>query len=339
MYRIILWQKVKGTMAKVTCIIPTNFSKKTFPYLTACLKSLQRSINASKKVQVHVILVTETAGVKKKIHPLVKEIYIADKGSGFAGMNNLAIELSRKKYNSDYYLFLNDDTKVAADFFSQFLQMILTEDADFIIPFISQGKKSAIDSFGVEYFTSGYAKNALSAEIPTTLASASCLFVQTAFLDKLKKKFRFYFNPILFYYLEDVEFSIRAFNIGGKLMKNARLKVQHYGSTTSGKKSHFTMFQTYRNIIWVIILTWPMNVILRNIVNIFLVQVWTIFYSTKSFGPQMYLRILLETFQNFATLTTYRRKTIAQYSKKVSFSSLFSLYAFRTYHDFKIPSI
>lgn len=283
------------------------------------------------------------------------ELITAPVNSGFAGMNNLAIKKTIRKYKADFYLLINDDAKVKANFFGNFVKIVKAKSKknkkaaqqkfskmtasklkDFIVPLVYEGESEIVDSYGVEYFKSGYAKNCTSRSLKTTLASASCLLVSGQFLQKMQQKYGFYFNSLLFYYLEDVEFMIRAYMLGARIKKSSKLVVFHEGSVTSGKKSYFTMYQTYRNILWLIILSWPLRSIVKHLGTILLVQAWVIVFSFRSFGPLLYLRLMLDTIRNLRKLFEFRKKTVPNYKKGLDFEAMLSKHAFRTYHGITI---
>jgi len=289
------------------------------------------------QTQLTIVVVSNNPHSRKLLKETrVDTVYPVDTSFGFSQSNNKAIEESVKLYDSDYYLFINDDAWVETDFFRVLQRIIHEKHPDVVIPLMLKNKSNNIDSFGVEYFTSGYAKNSIFNDVKTTLASAGCVCIKTSFLEKIKQTYGFYFNPILDYYLEDVELSIRASAIGGMFVKERLLVARHQGSVTSGKKSYFSMYHTYRNIIWVIILTWPIPVIVKNLPKILLVHGWTVLYAAWRFGPLMYVRIYFDTILNGKALLEYRKKTLSSYPKSFRFETLFSSYAFRTYKNVTI---
>ena len=317
-------------MVTVTCIIPSLGTGKSIGNLEKCISSLNSSRVEGIKLEIIVISNHPKADIgtlRKKVKLFIK----TDDNFGYARMNNLAIEQSILT-PSDYFLLINDDAWVDSNFLKELLIQIKKKSPDIIVPLIFTVDNKKIDSFGVEYFKSGYAKNNISFDIDTQLAAAACLLIKSSFLRKVKKTNGFYFNPILHSYLEDVEFSIRARALGATISKNEKLIANHLGSATYGKRGRFSMYHTYRNIIWLIILTWPKDIIISNLPSIALVQGWVILYSLVSFGPGLYLRVIFETIKNFKKLTDSRAEIVDSYNKSFKFSSLFSNYAFRTYH-------
>jgi GT2 family glycosyltransferase len=324
----ICYQPKNERMVKVVCIIPSALSTESMKSLLDCVQALQV---AQKSVHLSIHIVTTNQNIKPHTPNLGKiRIYQAKPNSGFGQMNNLVIEKTIKQNHTDYYLFINDDAYVSPSFFREFSNLLKKNSPDLLNPIIYTPSTDTIDSYGVEYFHSGYAKNAGVKNIQTTLATAACLLVKTSFLKKMKKTYGFFFNPILYYYLEDVEFSIRALAIHGTIAKSDSLKAYHIGSHTSHKKSYFTIYYTYRNILWVILMTWDTSIIVKNIFSIITVQCWLIFYGTKLFGLGLYPKIYIDTLKHFRTLMKFRKTIIPNYEETPSKQKLFSKHLFRT---------
>jgi len=319
---------------KINCIIPSTCAQRVIPYLKNCIASLRKS-SATTQVDLLIFLITDSRGAKNPYKSKIDQFLYAGQKPGFSRMNNLAIEAAAT-YLSDYFLFINDDAWVEEDFLKQFKIFVKNKNPDIVAPLIFEGNKRVIDSFGVEYFTSGYAKNTTSFDIPTQLAPAACLFVKTSFLLKIKRVYGFCFNEVLYSYLDDVEFSIRARALGAKIEITKNLVAHHKVSLSSGRRSFFVMYQTYRNILWVIIMTWPLSSILKHVFSILLVQGWVVFYGLKIHGPSIHTKIIWETVLNLFNLLKLRKKILSSYPADFNFEELFSEYAFRTYHGITI---
>jgi len=284
--------------------------------------------SAFNHVQLNSIVVSNNPNARtllKNTH--VDAVYRADVSFGFAQLNNTAIGKSIKIYDSDYYLCINDDAWVAENFFAVFNKIAQSHKPDLLSPRIYTPDGS-IDSFGIEYFTSGYAENSHSRSFKTTCAPASCLVVKTEFLKKMKQTYSYYFNPLLHAYYEDVEFSIRANAIGGSIMKKWRLIAYHRGSSSYGKNSKEVMFYTFRNILWTIGMTWPKQYLLIYLPQILMTQAWFIFCSIRDGGWWIYPKILIETLKQKSSLYQYRCRITHAYTQP--FSNVFSQYWFRT---------
>lgn len=302
--------------------------------LARCIASLRQQTN----LEIKILLSTNSTHFLANVKPLryIDKIFVCKPTDGFSTLNNVAIDFGEQAYKPDYFLLINDDAFIRSDFFFMLENFFRSNAIDIIVPCIYDIENKVIDSYGVEYFKSGYAKNSTVFSQKTTLATAGCVIFSAKILKKVKEKYGTYFNSLLHFYLEDVELSIRMAMIKAKFYKEDSLKVYHQVSASSGRKSKFTMYQTYRNILWVIILTWPVKNILRHLASILLVQAWAFFWSTYRFGPVMYMEIVFDTMRNFTRLKNMRKKYLAAYEKSIDFEDILSPLTFRTYHGIKV---
>lgn len=316
-------------MITIVCIIPTTASNSIYSSLRRCVSSLKRA--GTRDVRIETLIVTPNKkpalrSLRKKISNMV----YADNSYGFSQMNNLALAFSFSHYSSAYHLFINDDAWIDDRFFSKICNIIQKDDADIIVPLIRSPSKKIIDSFGIEYFTSGFPRNSDSVQIKTTLASAACVLVKTSLLRKMKKTFGYVFHPLLFYYIEDVEFSIRALSMNAKIYKYELMKAYHVGSQTSKKEGYFIYYQSFRNILWVIILTWPLHIIAKHLFQIILVFFWLLWTTRFINKPLACVRIVTDTLLHARELQGYRTRTLNKYPHKFNFERIFTPYMFRT---------
>jgi len=245
-------------------------------------------------------------------------------------MNNKAITYILKKYYQDYILLINDDAWIHKDFFQGFPK---DGKYDVYIPkiYISEDlTKAKLSSFGVEYFKSGSVRNANNISLNTTLFSASCVLVRAPFVKHVINKYNYFFNPILRSYYEDIELGIRGLAIGAKYKKVTKMIAYHLGSFTSGKKSRYTIFMSYRNSLWVIVLCWPVKTIISNIFNIIIVLMWSFIYSSYRFGAFFYIKIIYLTIINTPLLVRERKNILSKYNSNFEFNRILSRYKFRT---------
>jgi len=304
----------------ITCIISCAGNPKNIPILHTCIQSLQHA----KKSQTKLIIVVTTNNTK---HHITKDasidlLVVSPKDAGFVGINNKAVQKTLHK-KSDYYLIINDDAWVKSDFFSQ-LEIEAQKGGDILVPYIYESDKKNTDSFGVEYFRTGYSKNAFSSNITTSLASMSCLLIRTNFLKKMISAYGFFLNPLLKWYLDDVEFSIRALARGAMFLKCRNIIAYHQRTFTWGRKSYFVMYQSFRNLLWVIALTWPTSIIKKNIIRIICWQIVTAFYCLIKYSPFMYPSVLSDTIHNWRTLMKKRTSILSKYTNIDSLATMFS---------------
>jgi len=316
-------------LIKVTCIIPSLCSKKSLPNIRTCINSLLTSYGLN-HINLKTIVVTNgeniiLSGVRNKIDKLI----FKKRPFSFAEMNNLAIDYTLHNHKPDWVLLINDDAWVDKNFFWEFLKNLKQGQNEIIVPLIYSKNDKEIDSYGVEYFNSGYAKNSKHLSIKTSLASAACILIQTNFLIQIKERFKYYLNPLLKSYFEDVEFCIRVIAMGGSIKKVKKMVVYHLGSSSSGRRSRYVVYYSYRNTLWVVILTWPLKHIAKNLLNIIIVQCWFYIYGTFSFGILFWPKIWLDTLINLVPLIKERRRILASYPLSVDFGKITGRFTFR----------
>ena len=324
-------------MINVTCIIPSPCSRESYPVLSKCIHSLRKSANKA-GINLKITIVSNGQNiVLKNLKKEIRQLIRIHEPYSFSKMNNVAIDYVLQKDDSNWVMLLNDDAFVDINFFTNFSKLLSTNsNCEVIAPLIYENDSGLVDSFGIEYFNSGYAKNSTHLNIKTQLATAACILISKNLLKKLKANYGFYFNEILGSYMEDVDFSLRIRALGTKIHKTNRLVVHHMVSFTNKRKSKYVIYQTYRNIIWLIIIDWPGRNIIKNLPNIILVQLWVFLYSTITKGPFIYLKIWIDTFSNLPKLLKFRKIILNSYIKNFKFEDTLSGYAFRTYHGYKI---
>lgn len=308
----------------ITCIIASSGTPRVIPVLTRCITSIYKA--KTKTTTVRVVVTTNNAdhllsSVKARIHKII----VSPNNAGFVGINNRAVDKTIQQ-KSDYYLIINDDAWIDKNFFKN-LKKIIQKDPtnrEIIIPLVYESKGKNIDSFGVEYFRTGYAKNAYSKTIPTSLASMSCLLIQHSFMKKMVSLYGYFLNPIFVWYLEDVEFSVRANAVGATLYKSSALTARHMRTFTWGRKSYMVMYYSFRNLIWTICITWPKKVLVKQIIRLLVWQSLIHVYCLIKYNPFMYPKIILETVLNWKRLLRCRRQTLQTYRPSFCFESLFS---------------
>lgn len=324
-------------------IIPSKLTSDQLPQLRRAITSLHQQTVAV-QVVVYVVSVNLPPAAVRKQWPEVTFLQAAAE-SGFGELNNWAVEHLRHQPSKPHWLLLlNDDAWVEQTFVKTIKQLIKQHQAqpiDVYVPLTLEAEnRNEIDSFGVEYFRSGYAKNCRRTDLATTLASAGCLLLRWSFVESFITHYTYFFNPLYFYYLEDVDLTLRMRMMGSRFVKSSQLRAYHTGSASSGgRRNTFAMYHTYRNVLWVIICCWPLIAIVRNSLSILLVQAWICGYGTVHCGVLTYPRILVETALKLPQLLSYRRKTVTAHDSWLSFQKLLAPYTFRTFHNRTIPAV
>lgn len=314
-------------MFRINCIIPTSGRSNSIHLLKKVISSVQKA--SDKIATVKFFIVSSNPSVVNLLKVLnINYIFLISKSEGFSVANNTGIQGGITKFPSDYYLFINDDAWVKKSFFANFKRTISDSIPDIVCPLIydSEGK---IQSFGTEYFSSGFARNNTSLSLQSKIFPATCIFIKTKFLIRLKNAYGYYFNTLLDSYYEDTELSIRAMGIGANMFVTTDLQVFHIGSFSYGLQSKIVMYYTFRNILWVIGMTWPTKVILKNIGYVLLVQIWFFICSIRAHHWWIYPKILFHTLKSFRQLKEFRGVIVKRYRQNFNFDTVFSPYWFR----------
>lgn len=307
---------------RITCVISSAGTSSVLPILNRCIESLRRA----KTKKTHVCIVVTTNNPNHTItNRFINVLCVSPPSAGFVEINNLAVLRTAQK-TSDYYLIINDDAWIEKDFFKQlsFSLQKNQNNKDIIVPIIYEKKTKRLDSFGVEYFPTGYPKNACSKKIDTSLASMSCLLIKTRFIKKMIASYGYFLNPQLTWYLEDVDFSIRALALGGTIYKDDSLVAHHLQTFTWGKKSYRVIYYSFRNLLWVILLTWPKQTIIKNCLHIVWWQALVCWYCLIKYTPFLYPKMVLHTLQQSRSLLRERKHILSCYTHPEIFTSLFS---------------
>lgn len=322
----------------VDAIIPSLCSDKSYPMLKRCIECLRASAKMN-NINIKIVVVSNGGRyISKKIDHEVDLLVKVKNPYSFAKMNNIAIERSLLKHQPDWILLINDDAYVKNTFFKYFRLLALNahKHVDIVVPLIYKHRGPTIDSFGIEYFCSGHAKNSPNIKFKTQLAPGACLLLNANLLKQMKSKYGFYFNNILVSYFEDVEFSIRAIAIGATVIKVKEMIAYHEVSYTNGYKSNYVLYQTFRNLIWLIIMTWPLGVIIKNIFNIFIGQCLMFIISMRTMGPLLYIKIWPKTLMELQNLLRLRRRITGLYTKDFNFEKMLLPLTLRTNNGVKI---
>jgi GT2 family glycosyltransferase len=314
---------------RFVAIVPSTCSDNILPLLLECINSLRK---ASKGVLDLKIIIVCNRPSNSAIFTKIKhnDLYLAKENAGFAEMNNIAIEKAYNKYKPNYFLLINDDARINNNFFTEFSRTVHNRNVDIIIPLVKNSKGNAIDSFGLEYFSSGFAKTSNNLTAPTHIPSGSCFIIKTSLLRKLKSTFGYYFNETFHFYFEDVELGIRAKILNANTFKSGGMIAYHTGSASSNDRSYFKYFYSYRNLIWTVLITWPTLLIIKNIVKIITFQIIAFIILTYNFGLTIYPKIILDTYQNFNILVKQRNRLLKSYKKGFDIDLLLNKHMLKT---------
>lgn len=212
---------------------------------------------------------------------------------GFGRGNNLGVE---KYPNYDAYLFLNNDVSVPKGFLNNMIQVLKREDVGAVGPKVLYSKKKegidgkeryVINSAGIdvdEHYMSydrydkeeDNSKYGIVEEVDALMGGA--FLVKGEVFDKVKG-----FNPQMFLYYEDIDFSLRIRDLGYKLYYVGTSEVYHDHMASSKslgvrKRNIMNMMNRFRSVksrkgTWV--------AIRETIWYLFNWIVWKVIYSQK----------------------------------------------------------
>lgn len=320
-YYIIL-SVLKKTRMNIICVISCAGTPRNIPVLQQCIASIKKA--ETKTVSATIVVTTNNARHVIKGVSGIDRIFVSKKDAGFVGINNKAVYALRSR-RSDFFLIINDDAWIEPEFFKNLERcQKQAPDGGVFVPYILEANTKQLDSFGVEYFKTGYSKNAFSSKIPTSLASMSCLVIKTSTMKGMIHTYGYFLNPLLKWYLDDVDFSIRALGRNIRFVKCKSMIAHHQRTYTWGRKSYLVMYQSFRNLLWIIVLTWPSAVIRRNFFRIVCWQCVTCCYCLVKYSPFMYPKIIWDTLRHRKLLQKERQQILRQQINPVVFSTIFS---------------
>ena len=246
-----------------TCIILVNYNGKIL--LKDCLDSIKKYM--PKKSKVIVVDNNSEDGSKEmleKDYPWV-EIVANKYNGGFSGANNDGIVYAYKKYNPDYYYFLNNDTKVTRGFINQLIK-VSKKDRSIGLLGSSQknflGKKSLssgdIGFFGVKYY---FGKE--SREVGWI--SGAAFMVTQKVIEKVGG-FDEEYNPA---YYEESDWEERIKGMGYKIFTVPKSLIYHKGGASSENYSFNLSRIFYKNRVRFFLKHKPLFLLSRVFVDIF----------------------------------------------------------------------
>jgi len=182
---------------------------------------------------------------------------------GFAVANNLGAKLARGKWLA----LLNADAFPEPDWLEQLLKAAEQnpEYSSFSSKQIQFNTPHLLDGAGDAYHISGLAwRNAY--KLPTekyglqqkevcSACAAAALYSREAFLNAGG------FDEDYFSYFEDVDLGFRLRLNGEKCLYVPKAVVHHVGSASTGKRSNFSVYYGYRNMIWTFVKNMPYTLI------------------------------------------------------------------------------
>lgn len=287
-----------------TIIIP-NYNG--IRYLEDCLRSLE-------KEQAYIIVVDNASAdgsyeMTCEKFPAVKTIRFSD-NMGFCKAINAGIAES----NTEYVIFLNNDTVVESGFV-QALERVMDEDNGIFsasAKMISMHEKTKIDDAGDLYCALGWAfaigkgrdEHSYQESYPVFAACGGAAIYRKRMLDKIGV-----LDENHFAYLEDIDLGYRAQIYGFRNVFVPDARVYHVGSATSGSRYNALKAKlSARNNIYLIYKNMPILQVLLNAPFLFIgFVVKTVFFIKKGLGMP-YINGLCEGFRLCASAEGRKHK-------------------------------
>ncbi len=300
-------------------VIPTIYNKKQFLFsklVKNLISSYEELIPKEKKkltitffiyfneLKTNEFLLEERLNKKfldKKSNLSIK-VFSSKINFGFTGAINQVLSVTQKM-EFDGYLVINDDTWIKEDFLYLLLKIKEKSLASFLIK-----KKQNIESFGLNYHHSGLAFPNLDCSKDPKYFCGTAFYVSQKLVKKMFNKFGFFFNPLFFAYAEDLDLSILLRRLGENISFKNDLLVNHVGSRTAKRGSFKQLFFGFRNLNYVLILHWPVEILLKNLFLVILGQCYMILLSLKKGYFLLYPKIIFQILKNIKFILWMRKK-------------------------------
>ncbi len=214
------------------------------------LKSCLNSLNNKKILKYNKIVFVDNSSKdqlylkKLKIDFPFIDFIFNDKNSGFGGGNNIGIRYSLKKYNPEFFYFLNTDTRVRPNFLSESIKCINQESS---IAIVGSNQKNFSNKFspssadivfkGVNYNTN-FKKNKF-----VNWVSGAGFLIRT----KILKEINFFdevYNPA---YYEETDLEKKCLRKGYKILFCSKSLIWHKGGGSIDFGSDYLFYIFHRN--------------------------------------------------------------------------------------------
>jgi GT2 family glycosyltransferase len=316
-------------------VLHTNHFSDQKNYINKALFSLARAVKKNQRFNVHIVLHANNfpnnisyrrsfEDFVLRFFPNSTKIFFSGENLGFCQSHNHALSFAQKKYGSQWYMILNDDARVAEDFFME-LEDILQHSSAAAISGIVYNDDRTIQSMGMEYFPSGICL--LNTDIEKSESFNLFCGVMSIFPKWfIHQEFRrngYIFNPIFFIYCEDLELSLRILKNNHSIYIFDRLKLVHKGSVSTRTIGDLQAFYCLRNWIFVIIVMWQLKEVLKNFNKIIRGQLYLLRWLYRHKALHLGLHIALDIIKKLPLLLNTRKRyktNLKNFSKPILFS-------------------
>lgn len=248
-----LTRKYHLSTPKISVILVTYNSATHLPRCLSCLEK--------QTLQDFEVIVMDNDGSAREFaqNKLVTKYQFLDDNLGFAVANNLGIRLAGGKWIA----LLNADAFPEPDWLEKLLKAA-EQNPEFSALSSRQVQFNAphlLDGAGDAYHISGLAwrdaynlpadKNGLAVKEIFSPCAAAALYSREAFMKAGG------FDEDYFSYFEDVDLGFRLRLLGARSLYVPNAVVHHVGSASTGKRSDFSVYYGYRNLIWTFVKDMP----------------------------------------------------------------------------------
>lgn len=245
-------------------VIIVNYNGKN--HLEECLKSLMHvSYEKFEVILVDNNSCDDSIKFVESNYPSVVVIKL-DKNYGFAEPNNLGA----KKAKGEFFLFLNNDTRVTPEFITELVKVAIQDPKIAICQSLLLKSDGSIDSSGdfVDTLGRAYSSKLETSDVRSILSArgASMLVRKESFWDLGG------FDKNFFVSFEDVDLGWRAWIWGYKVIIVPKSIVYHSGGQTIKKISSEIQFHAVKNSLLLRLVNFEPSFMLTSLVTLFFVS-------------------------------------------------------------------
>jgi len=244
---------------------------------------------------------------QSKVTPRVTQL---TENLGFAAANNIGIRLA----HGEWIVLLNADAFPESDWLEKLLTIAerKTEYSFFSSRQIQENKPELLDGAGDTYHISGLAWR-IGYQLPSkthglekkdvfSACGAAALYRRDEFLSIGG------FDEDYFSYFEDVDLGFRLQLAGKKCLYVSDAVVHHVGSASTGKRSDFSVYYGYRNMIWTFLKNMPSPLIWFFLPLHIVTVTFFIFYLTLRGQGRVILDAVADAVQGLPKTLEKRKK-------------------------------
>lgn len=223
---------------------------------------------------------------------------------GFTGAVNDGAWFSVYEQKADWVLVLNDDARVDEDFFGTLLPELKPSRA--VVSCGVKNSDGSLQSAGITYARSGLTQS-LTRFSPTPFFAGTAFFVSASAIRWSCEQFGWLLAEFFFAYAEDVELSIRLQRTRKRVHIVPESVVTHLGSVTAKRGSAFQLYWGYRNLLFVVLLHWDWQTILKFLPQLLWGQLYAFGMLLYKGYWLVYPKILWSVWKNRKILKLYRK--------------------------------